>query len=262
MNKRFLFFVLFFVITFSVFSFEIVAHRGASFDAPENTLASFKLAWLYGADAVEGDFYLTNDNKIVCIHDKTTKRTSNVDVVVGEESYDYLKYFDFSYNKKRKFGFQKIPLISEVFDTVPSGKKIVIEIKSDKKIVPFLKEEIEKSGLENSQIRIISFDKEVIRECKKSMPDIKAVFLVHLKNRDAESLIKVLEDIGADGINTDVKVFVNGDWIKKFSFKGFEYHIYTVDDYCQMHRLHRAGVHSITTNKVYVARRYIENIRN
>ena len=50
----------------------VVAHRGASYDAPENTLPAFKLAWEQGADAIEGDFFLTKDNQIVCIHDKTT----------------------------------------------------------------------------------------------------------------------------------------------------------------------------------------------
>ena len=51
---------------------EIVAHRGASFDAPENTLAAFRLAWEQGSDGVEGDFYLTRDHQIVCIHDRST----------------------------------------------------------------------------------------------------------------------------------------------------------------------------------------------
>ena len=57
----------------------IVAHRGASHDAPENTLSAFLLAWEQGADAVEGDFLLTRDGQIVCIHDKTTRRTSGQD---------------------------------------------------------------------------------------------------------------------------------------------------------------------------------------
>ena len=53
---------------------QVVAHRGASHDAPENTLAAFELAWQQGADAIEGDFFLTKDGKIVCTHDKVTGR--------------------------------------------------------------------------------------------------------------------------------------------------------------------------------------------
>ena len=57
------------------YSQKFVAHRGASQEAPENTLASFRLAWEQGADAIEGDFYLTKDQRIVCLHDANTKRT-------------------------------------------------------------------------------------------------------------------------------------------------------------------------------------------
>ena len=60
----------------------ITAHRGASYDAPENTLASFKLAWEQGADAIEGDFYLSADKQIVCIHDADTQRTAGMKLVV------------------------------------------------------------------------------------------------------------------------------------------------------------------------------------
>ena len=58
---------------------DIVAHRGASADAPENTLAAFRLAWDQKADAIEGDFYLTRDQRIVCFHDRDAKRITGVD---------------------------------------------------------------------------------------------------------------------------------------------------------------------------------------
>lgn len=54
----------------------IVAHRGASQDAPENTIAAFKEAWAQNADGIEGDFYVTKDQQIVCIHDANTERTA------------------------------------------------------------------------------------------------------------------------------------------------------------------------------------------
>ena len=54
----------------------VVAHRGASHDAPENTLAAFQLAWEQKADGIEADFYVTKDQQIVCIHDKTSIRVA------------------------------------------------------------------------------------------------------------------------------------------------------------------------------------------
>ena len=59
-------------------AFDIVAHRGASHDAPENTVASARLAWKQGADAVETDIHLTRDGKVIVSHDKTTRRTTEI----------------------------------------------------------------------------------------------------------------------------------------------------------------------------------------
>lgn len=72
----------------------IVAHRGASKEAPENTIPAFTLAWKQGADAVEGDFHLTADGYIVCIHDKDTKRVADRKLVVAESSLEDLRKLD------------------------------------------------------------------------------------------------------------------------------------------------------------------------
>jgi glycerophosphoryl diester phosphodiesterase len=72
----------------------LIAHRGASQDAPENTIAAFTLAWKQGADGIEGDFQLTHDGEIVCIHDPTTKRTAEQDLKVSEATLKELRQLD------------------------------------------------------------------------------------------------------------------------------------------------------------------------
>ena len=52
----------------------IIAHRGISFDLPENSLSAFNASWAVGVDGIEGDFHLTRDGSIVCIHDDNTSR--------------------------------------------------------------------------------------------------------------------------------------------------------------------------------------------
>ena len=147
----------------------VVAHRGASRDAPENTLAAFKLAWEQGADAIEGDFLLTKDNKIVCIHDKSTERLAERKLLVRESPLAQLHELDVGLHKGEKFKDTKIPTIDEVFATIPAGKKIFIEIKCGKEIIPPLLEEIKKSELMDEQVAIICFNAEVIRLLKTSM---------------------------------------------------------------------------------------------
>ncbi len=62
----------------------IVAHRGASYDAPENTLTAVRVALEQEADGVEADFYVTKDQQIVCIHDKDTERTGGKKLSVAQ----------------------------------------------------------------------------------------------------------------------------------------------------------------------------------
>ena len=72
-------FILFLYLTFIPNAFSkplIIAHRGASGEAPENTMVAFKLAWELGADGIEGDFHLTRDGHIVAIHDKDTNKVT------------------------------------------------------------------------------------------------------------------------------------------------------------------------------------------
>jgi glycerophosphoryl diester phosphodiesterase len=66
---------------------EIIAHRGASHDAPEDTLAAVSLGWKRNADAVEVDVYLSEDKQIVAIHDKNTKRSTGHDGLVKEMTW-------------------------------------------------------------------------------------------------------------------------------------------------------------------------------
>ncbi|TXT38004.1 MAG: glycerophosphoryl diester phosphodiesterase [Planctomycetota bacterium] len=70
---------------------EIIAHRGASAEAPENTLAAIQLAWQQGADAAEIDVMLTADGQLVAIHDETTLRTGGVDWIVSGRTLAELK---------------------------------------------------------------------------------------------------------------------------------------------------------------------------
>jgi glycerophosphoryl diester phosphodiesterase len=69
---------------------KIIAHRGASFDAPENTLASVHLAWTQGINFVEVDVRLTKDNILVVFHDETTIRFNQIDKSVREYNFEEL----------------------------------------------------------------------------------------------------------------------------------------------------------------------------
>ncbi len=92
----------------------IIAHRGESYDAPENTLASINLAWKRDADAVEIDVQLTKDEKIVVIHDKTTLRTGGKYKRIASNNYDELLKIDIGKFKSTKWKNERIPLLDDV----------------------------------------------------------------------------------------------------------------------------------------------------
>ncbi len=230
----------------------IVAHRGASGAAPENTLPAFRLAWEEGADAVEGDFYLTKDNKIVCIHDRDTERTAGVKLEISETTLAELQQLDAGSWKDEKYSGTKIPTIAEVFETVPPGKKIYIEVKIGPEIIPELLREIRKSGLADDQVVVIAFNPEVIREIKKAAPQFKANWLRSVKKEEGEWThpldedLKTLEKIDADGLSSNNQV--DQAYVQAVIAAGFDHHVWTVNDLETAKRFKKWGTKSITTN--------------
>ena len=140
----------------AAFATEIVAHRGASFDAPENTLPAVRLAWEKNADAVEVDIHLSLDGKIVVIHDDNTKRTAAVDKLVSEQTLATLKKLDAGSWMDPQWKGTTIPTLEETIATVPAGKRLFIEIKCGVEVVPELERVIEESG-KRDQVVVIGF---------------------------------------------------------------------------------------------------------
>jgi Glycerophosphoryl diester phosphodiesterase family len=117
---------------------EIIAHRGASADAPENTLPAMKLAWEQGADAVELDMYLSKDGRIVVFHDTTTKRFDGRERKVAHLTLEEMRGLNVGAWKGEKWAGERVPDLVEILNTIPAGKRAVLEIKCGPEIVPEL----------------------------------------------------------------------------------------------------------------------------
>ena len=242
----------------------MVAHRGASKDAPENTIPAFELAWKQGADAIEGDFHLSHDGHIVCIHDKHTKEVADRNLVIKDSTWDELKMLDVGSHHGEEFKGVGIPRIADVFATVPAGKKIYIEVKCGVEIVTKLLEEIQKSGLQPEQIVVISFHKDVVHAVKTKAPQFKAYWLVSFKSRFGKTrpsqgeVLAGLEQIKADGLSSNIN-HIDDAFVRKVIEKGFEHHVWTVDDAATAKRFQHWGTRSITTNVPGVIKQELDN---
>lgn len=232
----------------------IVAHRGASLEAPENTVPAFQLAWKQGADAIEGDFHLTKDGKVICIHDYDTARVSGTRRIVRDSTLAELQALDAGARFKREWKGTRLPTFPEVAATVPAGRKLYLEVKCGPEIVPILLREIAASGLTNDQIVLISFNAPVILEMKKQVPRIRAFLLSSFKkgsplNPSVEDALKSLRETRADGFSTIADKRVDAVYVRALRDAGFEYHTWTIDDPAVARRFLDLGALSITTNR-------------
>lgn len=237
---------------------EIIGHRGASYDAPENTVASAKLGYQQKADGVELDVYLAKDNSLPVIHDATTKRTTGVDGKIKEMTLEEFKKLDAGTFKDKKFAGEKIPTLDEMLDTVPKGKKLVIEIKDkDLAIVPPIIESLKRTKKTSQDALFISFNYPVLAATKKALPDYIALYLASYKldketgkpKPDLDELIDQSKKAGFEGINLEQKWPIDAAFAKKVHAAGLKLYVWTVDDAVLAQKLVDAGVDGITTNR-------------
>ena len=234
----------------------IVAHRGASADAPENTMAAFTLAWEQGADAIECDVWMTKDKQLVCIHDKNTKKYSHIDMDVTKTSYKKLSTISVGGKKSPKWKKETAPLLSEVLKTVPENKKVFIEIKDSARVMDTLKEVIEGSSLSPNQIAVISFKDEVIKRSKELLPDIDAFLLISFKKHKAkqtwgpshESVLSRLDASKANGLDANASSPYNEAFIRQLKEAGMQTHVWTINNVDMAKRYKGYGIDSITTD--------------
>jgi glycerophosphoryl diester phosphodiesterase len=237
----------------------IVAHRGASYDAPENTVASMKLAFEQGADGVEADFYLTSDGHIICCHDKDTERTAGVKHVIVETPLEVLRKLDVGSWKNEKYRGEKMPTFAEIAGTIPSDKKFIIELKVGPEIVAPLKEALAKTDLEDEQILIICFNEKTVAECKKVLPNLKCHWLTGYKKDEKTGefkpslaeVVATLERSHADGLGSQGEMqHVDAEFLEDLCDEGHcEFHVWTIDDPKVAKYYQKLKPWGITTNR-------------
>ncbi len=232
----------------------IVAHRGASSEAPENTLPAFELAWKQQAGAIEGDFRLTRDGQIVCIHNEDTKEVTGQELVVKDTTLEDLRKLDVGTKRGGKYIKALIPTIDEVFATIPKGKVIYIEIKCGTEIIPAMFKAIEKAGLTEQQVVFISFDDQVIEALKTQATQYRALWLCKFKKGftggmkpSVRTVLKTLKRTRADGLSSNT--LVPHSVIEAVHNADYEWHVWTVDNPKVGKQMQALGAKSITTNK-------------
>ncbi|MFA7402812.1 MAG: glycerophosphodiester phosphodiesterase [Pelobacteraceae bacterium] len=247
----------------------IIGHRGASRDAPENTLESFRLAWKQGASGIEADFRLTADGQVVCMHDETASRTTGFNHRIADSTLAELRRLDAGQWKGADWSGAVIPTLDEVLAAIPHGTWFFIEIKSGSEIIPHLKRVLQASGHSPERIRLLSFSATLIGELKQQLPDWYACWLFDyrqslLKNvwhPSRDKMLDTLRRTGADGLASAYREFLDRWLVETLRELGKELHVWTVDRLPAAKLLCELGVDSIMTNRPGWLRQQLANSR-
>lgn len=249
------------VTAMSAHAVEIIAHRGFSARAPENTLGAFELAWKNGSDACELDVYLTADGKTAVIHDKDTKRTAGVKLNVAASKQAELTVLDAGSWKGKEWSNEKIPTLEQALATMPKGQqRFFIEVKCGAEIVPELKRILEPMKERAAQMAIIAFNREAAAESKKALPWVKVYRLASGKAKDKKptDLTQLIADTKADGLDGLDLSMGDFPWdetmVKQIRDAGFGLYVWTVNKPEDARRFAELGVDGITTDDPVILR--------
>ncbi len=239
---------------------EIIAHRGASADAPENTLAAIQLGWQQGADAVEADFQLTRDGHLIALHDDDLLRTAGVKLRADELSLAELQSYDVGQWKHSRWTGERIPTLSEMLATIPpgsTGKRFFVEIKTGEASVAELARVVQAAGKTPDQVVIISLDRATCAAVKKVLPKNKVYWVVDFTHDPqtgnwspgGDAIVSAALADQLDGLDLMATGPIDAGLVNNILLAKLELCVWTVDDPILARRLLDFGVQGITTNR-------------
>jgi glycerophosphoryl diester phosphodiesterase len=240
----------------------IIAHRGFSDEAPENSLAAFQKAIEAKSDMIELDVRLSADNVPVIFHDRRLQRTSNGSGAVNQKHSRQLTMTDNGSWFSPKFSRERIPLLKDAFPLVKKDVRLNIEIKpdvvstNDTSVVELVIQEAEKAKV-LSKVLFTSFNHQMIREIAEIDESIVTGVIynpiTHFR-KSPSTLVK----------NSRARIFVcskfqiNSDVVTDTHDAGFSLYVYGVKTGRDVQRMLDLSVDGIICNNPRFVRETIE----
>lgn len=233
---------------------EIIGHRGASFDAPENTLAAVNLAWQQGADAVEIDIQFSRDQQIVVIHDDDTVRIGGRPGLVRDQTVAELRRLDAGSWKGPNWVGERYPSLEAVIATIPAGKRLFVEVKCGPECIPAFQKAA--ANCQPAQLVPIGFSAMTMGLLKRALPELEVALVADLEQDAAGQAIPSASHLreaaraqGLDALDVDGNGPVDAAFVREAKRDGLRLYVWTVDDPARARQLMTAGIDGITTNR-------------
>jgi glycerophosphoryl diester phosphodiesterase len=226
----------------------IWAHRGASAEAPENTLAAFALAHEQGADGVELDAQRCASGEVVVVHDDSLARTTGFAALVTNASWSVIRTLDAGSWKSERFRGERIPLLAEVLEELPG--LVNVELKCDRADDGGLTAEVARvvrAARAEERVLISSFNPLCLWRARWLAPAVPRAVLFEADQR--WTLRSALAGaLGAGALHPE-RMLATPARVARWRRRGYAVACWTVDDAEEAARLHASGVGAIFTNR-------------
>ncbi len=225
----------------------IIGHRGASGEAPENTMVAFRLALEQGADMVETDVQLTADGVPVLLHDATLERTTSGLGLVRDRSLAEIRALDAGSWFAPRYAFETVPTLEELLEWAAGETPVCIEIKNGPVYYPGIEEKVVEALRRHSMVEravVISFDHLAVLRVKGLCPECICGVLYACRPVESAAL--------ALAARAEVILphwgYLDGDTVEEVHRRGLAVSGWTADREEEMRWLASIGVDGIATN--------------
>ncbi|MFE5811039.1 glycerophosphodiester phosphodiesterase [Streptomyces sp. NPDC056491] len=243
----------------------VVAHRGASHEHPEHTLAAYRQAIADGADALECDVRLTADHKLVCVHDRRVERTSDGRGVVSAMTYEELSALDFGGWKGGEHRGAQVLLFEDLLkEALAAGRPVGLAVETkhptraggrlEAELVRVLKDH----GLADGSaglVEVMSFSRNALTRLHRLAPGLPAVHLIERRLRPVRPPFATHAGPGIDLVRRDPGL------VARLKAKGLAVRVWTVDEPEDVELCLRLGVDTLITNRPREVRAQLEAAR-
>lgn len=230
----------------------VIAHRGASAEAPENTLAAFRLAADQRTDFVELDVQESSDGHVLVVHDSDLMKVGANATKVWDGDAAGLRSVDIGSFKSPQFAAERVPTLAEALDVCKGRCKVIVELKSyghNQRLEERVIEIVEAAGMQNDCV-FMSLDHAMVQRMKELRPSWRVGVLVAKAVGD-------LTNLNADFLAVEARMATRR-FIRRAHRAGQEVFIWTVNDPAWMFVGLSRGVDGLITDKPDVARDVIE----
>ena len=245
--------------------FVVIAHRGASFYAPENTHSAFKMAINMKAEMIELDISITKDGVPVVIHDETVDRTTSETGLVSNFTLAELKELETGAWFNPEYDGEPFPTLEEVLRYTKDKIALNIEIKTEAVTNEVKGGIVEKSlklvkdaGVEN-QVIFSSFDYRVMVHLEKLAPKMPKALLYEKSQSGGLMPSELVKKYNVNAFNCSYTQ-LSKEWIYDLTSNKIPFFIYTVNDEGLMRGVIRKGATGIFSDKPDALKRVVENL--